>query len=312
MKTNCTNFVHKVVRIWYQIKVENLMNPRRSKSLKLVSSKSKQIEVEIEETSQMGSSAMNTVYCCIAKGNQILYIYNNSNSNSNFNSNPNSNTNANSNSHSRELESLALVCLENAPAHHKHFFHTVGTRTFGYIMADGLTYFAIVDPSVGNLGILHFLQHVRDGYRSSMRNGVKDSLVPVIKRLILSLENMPRSTFFNHEIAESGTSSDSSTSSKVPLLGKSGSRKKLKDKDRGNGENVDNRGVRVDITPDEGRTSTSFSIERNTSMGHTRRQMSGRSIWCRYVKIVVAIDVAICVVLFIVWLVVCKGFQCVK
>lgn len=278
------------------------MNSRRSKSVKLVSSQSKQIEVNIEETStsQMGSSAMNTVYCCIAKGNQILYTYNNSNSNPNLNSNSNS------------LESLALVCLENAPAHHKQFFHTVGTRTYGYIMADGLTYFAIVDPSVGNLGILHFLQHVRDGYKSSMRNGLKDSLVPVIKRLILSLEDMPRSTFLNHEISESGASSDGSTSSKIPLLGRSGSRKKLKDKERKSDENSENRGVRIDITPDEGRTGTSFSVERNASMGRTRRQLSGSSVWCRHVKIVVAIDVVICVVLFIVWLAVCKGFQCVK
>jgi hypothetical protein len=280
------------------------MNSRRSTSVKLVSSKSKLIEVEIEGTSQLGSSAMNTIYCCIAKGNQILYSCDNLNSNSNFNSS--------SNSHSRELESLVLLCLENAPAHHKHFFHTVGTRTFGYIMADGLTYFAIVDPSVGNLGILHFLQQVRDGYRNSMRNGVIDSLIPVIKRLIVSLENMPRSTFLNHEIPESGTSSDGSISSKMPLLGKSGSRKKLKDKERGNGENVDDRGVRVDITSDEGRTGTSFSVERTASIGRTRRQLSGRSVWCRHVKIVIAIDVVICVVLFIVWLVICRGFDCVK
>jgi hypothetical protein len=272
-------------------------------SVKLVSSESKRIELEIEETSQMGSSAMDTVYCCIAKGNQILYTCDNLNSNSNFNSS--------SNSHSQELESLVLLCLENAPAHHNHFFHTVGTRTFGYIMADGLTYFAIVDPSVGNLGILNFLQQVRDGYRNSMRNGVKDSLVPVIKRLIVSLDNMPRSTFFNHEIPESGTS-DGSTSSKVPLLGKNKSRKKLKDKERGNGENVDVREVRIDITSDEGRTGTSFSVERTTSMGRTRHQLSGNIVWCRYVKIVIAIDVVICVVLFIVWLVVCRGFDCVK
>ncbi|KAJ4783215.1 Phytolongin Phyl1.1 [Rhynchospora pubera] len=280
------------------------MNSRRSKSVKLVSSKAQQIEVEIEETSQMGSSAMNTVYCCIAKGSQILYTYNS-------NSNSNSNLNSNSNSKSRELESLALICLENTPVHHKHYFHTVGTRTFGYIMADGLTYFAIVDPSVGNLGILHFLQHVRDEYRNSVRNGLKDSLVPVIKRLIVSLDNMPRSTFFNHEICESGTPSDSSTS-KMPLLGKSGSRKKLKDREKENDENAENRGVRVDTMPEEGRTGTSFSLDRATSMGRNRRQLSGRNLWCRHVKIVIAIDVVICVVLFIVWLVVCKGFQCVK
>lgn len=270
------------------------MNPRRSKSVKLVSPLSKHIEVEIEESSPMNSSVDNTVYCCVAKGSKILYSYN---------------------TKGRELETLAALCLERTPPHHKWFFHTVGTRTFGYLMVDNYTYFAIVDPSVGNLGTLRFLKHIREGFENASKNGFHDTLVPIIQRLITSLEKMPRSSFLDYEICEEGDTNDGSTSSKAPLLVKSGSktdRKKMKEKpadEAGVTEDHADRSIKINMPVQEG---GGMSIERSSSSNRTRRQQVGKRLWWRHVKIVVAVDIILCLVLFGVWLGVCKGFQCLS
>ncbi|CAL9158343.1 unnamed protein product [Musa hybrid cultivar] len=271
------------------------MNSRRSKSVKLVSSHSQSIEVELGECSQMGSSIDNTVYCCIAKGNKILYSYN---------------------SKGHELETLAILCLENAPAFHKWYFHSIGTRTFGFLTADGHTYFAIIDPSVGNLAILQFLEHIQDGFRKVAKNGFHDDLVPIVQRLIASLENMPRYAFSLDDNSEGTASSDGSTSTKAPLLGKnSGShhdKKKMKDKVLQSDDVIEDdadRTVKIDMPP---QTVGAMSLPRSLSSTRLRVQQAGRRLWCRHVKIVIATDIIICLILFGVWLAVCRGFHCLR
>ncbi|URE15665.1 VAMP-like protein [Musa troglodytarum] len=225
----------------------------------------------------MGSSSINnTVYCCVAKGNKILYSHN---------------------SNGCELETLAVLCLENAPAFHKWYFHTVGARTFGFLTVDGHTYFAIVDPSVGNLAILRFLEHIQEGFQKVVKNGFHDELVPVIQRLIVSLENMPKSAFALDENSEQVASSDGSVSTEAPLLGIKHHEKKKNNKDKV-------------VQSDD--TMGTMSLHRSSSSSRPHSQQPGRRLWWRHVKIVVAADVIICLVLFGVWLAVCKGFHCVS
>lgn len=266
------------------------MNSRRSRSVKLVSSTSMSIEVELGDNSPMSYSVDNTVYCCVAKGGKILYSYSGK---------------------GVQLESLAIFCLENAPVFHRWYFHSVGPRTFGFLMADGHTYFAIIDPSVGNSAILRFLEHIRDGFTKVAKNGFQDELVPVIQRLIESLENMPRLAFSLDDSSEGTASGDGSTSTKDPLLGKNGNkhhdRKKMKDKvvqrDAAVGDHGD--GVlKIDVAPN-------MTLPRNSSSSRLSMQQ-GRRLWCRHAKIIIAVDVVICLLLFVVWLAVCQGFSCVS
>ncbi|TVU43743.1 hypothetical protein EJB05_10234, partial [Eragrostis curvula] len=286
------------------IRGPRLMNPRRSKSVKFVSARAtKPLEVDVadEEDPRMSSSADNTVYCCIARGRKVIYCYN-----SNDSGDP-------------QAESTAALCLEHAPAHHRHYVHTSGSRSYAYLMTDGHTFFAIIDPCVGNAGALQFLERVRDVFRNANahRNGLHDSLVPAVQRLVASLEKMPHAAFILEENADRGGSHESSTtSSKVPLLGKSGSRKeKKKSKDKtaspsdGENEQHGTRGVRIDMPEDE---VGGMSLERSASQARLRRQQPSRSLWMRHVKIIIIIDAVICLVLFAAWLAVCKGFQCVS
>ncbi|CAL5009048.1 unnamed protein product [Urochloa decumbens] len=281
------------------------MNSRRSKSVKLVSARanpSKPLEVDIaEENPRMSSSADNTVYCCIAKGRKVIYCYN-------------------SKDGDPQTEATAALCLEHSPPHHRHYIHTSGTRSYGYLMADGHTFFAIIDPSVGNAGALQFLECVRDVFRkNSNRNGFHDSLVPAVQRLVASLEKMPHAAFVLEESTERGggpNESSGCTSSKAPLLGKSGSRKeKKRSKDKlasmgdGEDEHHGTRGVRIDVPAEE---VGGMSLERSLSQSRMRRQQPSRSLWMRHVKIIIVVDAVICLLLFAAWLAVCKGFKCVS
>ncbi|XP_074587527.1 phytolongin Phyl1.1-like [Curcuma longa] len=268
------------------------MNSRRSRSVKLVSSTSLSIEVELGENSPMNHSVDNTVYCCVAKGSKILYSYSGKDA---------------------QLESLAVFCLENAPAFHRWYFHSVGPRTFGFLIADGHTYFAIIDPSVGNSAILRFLEHIRDGFMKVAKNGFQDELMPIIQRLIESLENMPRSAFSLDDGSEGVASGDGSTSTKAPLLGKNWNkhhdRKKMKDKVvQTDGDAVGHHGggvLKIDVV------APNMSLPRSSSSSRLSVQQ-GRRLWCRHVKIIIAVDVVICLLLFVVWLAVCQGFTCVS
>ncbi|XP_064972025.1 phytolongin Phyl1.1-like [Musa acuminata AAA Group] len=271
------------------------MNSRRSKPVRLVSSNSQSIEVGLGESSMMGSSSIdNTVYCCVAKGNKILYSHN---------------------SNGCELETLAVLCLENAPAFHKWYFHTVGARTFGFLMVDGHTYFAIVDPSVGNLAILRLLEHIQEGFKKVVKNGFHDELVPIIQRLIASLENMPKSAFALDENSEQVASSDGSVSTEAPLLGikhHEKKKKKMKDKVVQSDDVVEDHAdgaVNINVAQ---QTMGTMSLQRSSSSSRPHSQQPGRRLWWRHVKIVVAADVIICLVLFGAWLAVCKGFHCVS
>ncbi|MCI10652.1 putative VAMP-like protein, partial [Trifolium medium] len=83
-------------------------------------------------------------YCCVSKGNHILYAYNGG---------------------GEEVENVAALCLEAAPPFHRWYFETIGKKTYGLLMEDGYVYFTIVDEGLGSSVVLRFLEHVRDEFR---------------------------------------------------------------------------------------------------------------------------------------------------
>lgn len=272
----------------------------------------------------MGSIQNTVHYCCVYKDGRVLYAYSGGD---------------------REIEALAALCLERAPSFHAWYFETVARRTFGFLMEDGYIYFAIVDEGLGNAGVLRFLKHVRDEFKQVARIRSKGSfsglspvylqeeLVPVIRRLITSLENVtradaatrmtesspldPNSSQFNNQMGNS----DAATS-KAPLLGKPTKHEKKKMKDRltenrdivpeDHGKATD-RGIKIDIAPESNQGGiSSISLQKSSSSTRVRGQQFARKMWCRHVRLVLAIDAVICLVLFGIWLGICKGFKCIQ
>lgn len=236
-----------------------------------------------------------TFYCCFARGRKILYQYNRN---------------------GPEIESLAALCLDQTPPYHKWFFHTVGTRTYGYLISDNCTYFAIVEPTMGSIVLHDFLNRVRQVFISVSKRNLESTLAPVIARFAESLEQMQGNqisivygdeSFCEREVVVSGHSK----------------RKKREKKDKKSKRNETEmeeiaivregegreRGLRMDVLGN-GEERGIDGIERNRMM---RRQLSGRrAVWWSHVKIVAAVDAVICFVLLGIWLVVCQGIKCVR
>ncbi|CAK9252510.1 unnamed protein product [Sphagnum jensenii] len=56
------------------------------------------------------------------------------------------------------------------------------------------------------------------------------------------------------------------------------------------------------------------NLERSSSTSSSRHrgQQLARRTWWRKVKLVLVVDIVFCIILFVIWLVICKGFHCVR
>ncbi|XP_022566368.1 phytolongin Phyl1.2 isoform X2 [Brassica napus] len=254
-------------------------------------------------------------YCCVSRGNQILYGYNNGGD------------------HHRN-ESLAALCLEKTPPFHKWYFETISKRTFGFLIEeDGLVYFAIVDEVFKRSSVLEFLENLKDELKKADKknsrgsfsgsisfNNVQDQLV---RRLIASLERVAETNHLtclplSSPSIDGAEQSDVAISTKAPLLGRSNKQeKKKKGKDHVNtlrGVEVEEQRKSTDrgnVT--ESSNASSAAAAAATYVPRRDRSSGSQSIekkWRRQVKIVLVIDAAICLTLLGVWLAICQGIQC--
>ncbi|KAG8660854.1 phytolongin Phyl1.1 [Manihot esculenta] len=265
-------------------------------------------------------------YCCVSRGNRTFYVYSEGD---------------------HEIENLASLSLEKIPPYHKWYFETIDKRRFGFLMEDDYVYFTIVDGGLGNPAVLKFLEHVRDEFKKVARQGsigsflglssvnVQEQLVPVVRRLITSLHQVSESdwnaeTSSSDNVGLSPSPSDTNgkievvTSTKAPLLGKSSKQDKKKSKDHvivmrdieleEHRKSAD-RGVKVDSTSldsnKQGGVASPISLQKD--FGSMRMRSSSQGIrkkwWCQ-IRTVLAIDAAVCLILFIIWVSICGGFGC--
>lgn len=274
-------------------------------------------------------SVRNSVsYCCVWKGGRILYTYSMGD---------------------HEIENLAALCLETIPPYHRWYFETMGKHTYGFFMDEGFVYFAIICESLGNSEVLRFLHKLRDEFRRAGKRGstrsvssldslcLQEQLFPVVRHLVASLERVSgtgtvwpaenssslRLTPSQHSNANGHIEAGSST--KAPLLGNPGKQEKKKMKDHAiamrdieteEHRRSTDRGVKIDSggpldSNDQGTSASPLQKDFSSSRIKSSSQ-NLQNKWCRQVRIVLAIDAAICVVLFIIWLVICHGTECIR
>lgn len=257
-----------------------------------------------------------------------------------------------------EIENLAALCLERTPPYHRWYFQTMGKKTFGFLMDnDGSVYFAIADEGLGNVGVLRFLERLRDEFKKVNKKGSKrnlsnvnslclqDQLVPVVHHLISSLQNVsrtgsdsewPQETSLYHngsgsELSPSPCNNgnggiESGASTKAPLLGKSSKqeRKKMKEQvidtrdiELGEYQKSPERGAGIDLgsSRPHDQISSVSPVQLQKDFGSARFRSNSQNIrekWCRQVRIVLVIDVVVCLVLFGIWLAICGGVGCMR
>ncbi|PIN02055.1 Synaptobrevin/VAMP-like protein [Handroanthus impetiginosus] len=271
----------------------------------------------------MGSVENTISYCCVWKDGRVLYTYN---------------------SGEKEIENLAALCLEMTPPYHRWYFQTMGKRTFGFLMEEGYVYFAIVNESLGNSQVLRFLQRLRDEFKRIGKRGstrsvsslnslcLQEQLLPVVHRLVASLEQVsgtntewPTDNTLPYqgerERSPCNTANghiESGASTNAPLLGKPSKQDKKKMKDHAiamreieineHRRSTDG-GVKIDLD-NQGTSASPLQQDFGSPRIKSTSQML-RKKWCRQVRIVLAVDAAICIVLFIIWLVICHGTECI-
>lgn len=278
----------------------------------------------------MDSIPNKVYYCCVSKGNHVLYAYSGA---------------------GQEVENVAALCLESAPPFHRWYFETAGKRSYGFLMEDGYVYFTIVDEGLGNSVVLRFLEHVRDEFRKLSKKGsrgklpnmnsthIQEKLVPIIRGLITSLENVShgsgnrrdeKSPSFHVDLSPSPSNLngqiEGASSTKAPLLGRSSKPEKKKVKDHviamrdvelEEHRKSTDRGAKTDSgnldCNSQGSDGASVSLQKD--MGSMRTRSAPQNIrrkWWRQVRIVLAIDAAVCIILFVIWLVICRGISCIR
>lgn len=248
----------------------------------------------------MDFSVRNTVcYCCIWKGGRVLYSYSMGD---------------------HGIDNLAALCLETIPPFHRWYFETIGDNTFAFLINNGYVYFAIVRHCFGNLQLLRFLEKLRDEFtRVGKRGGrfdplcLQELLIPVVRDLVASLQRADADTVWP---SPSPRIEAAGVSTKAPLLGRASKhdKKKMKDHTIEMEEHRRSSSVRIDSGPldapnDQGTSSVSPLHKDYTS---SRSSQNVHNKWCRQVRIILAIDAVVCVVLFIIWLVICRGVQCIR
>ncbi|KAG8078650.1 hypothetical protein GUJ93_ZPchr0007g5732 [Zizania palustris] len=180
---------------------------------------------------------------------------------------------------------LAALCLGDAPEHHRWHHHTVdGRRTFAFLAADdGRTYFAVADPTPGSAETVRFLERVRDALSAAPRRRLRDAAVaPVVGQFVQALRAAATARAWT--TAASSLMAGSASPGYSPGL----------DKDE-----EDQRDEQPEAEDAWRRTRPSASRTRSWT-------------WWGYAKVVIAVDLALCVVLFVLWMIACNGFRCVQ
>ncbi|OEL13853.1 hypothetical protein BAE44_0025126 [Dichanthelium oligosanthes] len=188
---------------------------------------------------------------------------------------------------------LAALCLDHAPEHHRWHHHTVaGARTFAFLSADnGRTYFAAADPTPGAAEVVSFLERVRDAFDAAPRKRLRDESVAPVARQFAQLLR-----------AVAGASSGAGGAAALPGASP---RARLPPTPLAAVYAADAGGDKDEEHQRAGAQRRAVHPDRESA----RPVWRWRS-WWRHAVVVIGVDVVLCLVLFAVWMGVCKGFRC--
>ncbi|XP_050235736.1 phytolongin Phyl2.2 [Mercurialis annua] len=240
------------------------------------------------------------------------------------------------------IELIAQKCIEKTPSHHSYFSHTVRKTTYSFLITDPFAYFVILHENLDKSESLWFLNRVKIAFElfleSSKNNHelsyhcFQDEFYPVFQEilsidsdLVDSLMEVPK------EIRNPSMDSTGGKRSVVrPLLSKP-AKLIMKKKKRpvlgcggcvGDAKSVDNSKISENGGSVLANEEFSVSMRKNGGgyyLGGVRGGVGGgegnklkaKQIWRKHVWIVLILDLVICVVLFGIWLWVCRGFKCI-
>ncbi|KAL1542737.1 phytolongin Phyl1.1-like [Salvia divinorum] len=220
-------------------------------------------------------------FCCVWKEGRVLYKYSIGN---------------------HEIDNMAALCLESIPPYHRSYSQTIASYTFTFLIDGAVVYLAILRRhTLTNAHLLAFLHSLRDQFTSTASSAA--ALDDAARRLVASLERLSEGGGGPAWPDMNGAGAAGTSSTKAPLLARPCKQDKKKKKQKDGGDDMGAAVVDIE-TPEHRRPGNSDGIK--TSPQYLRDK------WCRQVRIVLAIDAAVCLVLFVIWLVICNGVECIR
>lgn len=215
-------------------------------------------------------------YLCIAKSTTILAHH--------INKNPKDSN----------IETLASKCLEQSPPNHSFFSHTVNNRTYTFLIEPPFVLFAIFDTHLLKSHAITFLNRIRSSLIETLNKN--DNFTPF--SLQPQFDSVLNETLNYYDLSPNSDNGKSSQPTTLPLLGNSG--EGLKKKKRVVDDAKES--AMVDLSSDDGAVLCPFN--------KVNDRQKAKHIWKKHVWIVLLLDLFVCAVLFMIWLWVCSGFQC--
>lgn len=246
------------------------------------------------------------LYVCVAKGTTILSEWSNGD---------------------RDLETLAAECIANTPPFHARFSHTVGKRTYSYLMDDNFVYFAIFDEDLDKAQGFWLLNCVKNAFGEIAE---RKTLSKASKNLTSHCLQKESNSIFRHIIALQGNFDEESNSLEtackdcrkgslasraadkiVSVLFKILNRKMKKRVDsETNGETKDiSLQTNADMSDDG---ALGLSSQKNGLLMVNGGRQQAKQNWKRTACRVLVMDVFVCSILFAIWFWICHGFECIR
>lgn len=232
------------------------------------------------------------------------------------------------------MQALAQECLLRTPPNHAIFSHTVYRCSYTFLIDDPFVYFAISDSNLPKSDRIWLLNQVKDAAQHLIAKHGKSILKSNKSFNSYCFQSQIHPIFHQlvsdpgvNDLTSSGTAVDGRLTgipcksqsrgrrNFVPLLVKMG--EGLKKKKRLFGESGgDTREMlaedKVEML-DQGEVSVVETTSRGLSSGEGAAggKQKAKKIWRRHVWVVLVLDLAVCLILFGIWLMVCHGFQCI-
>ncbi|KAH7658052.1 Synaptobrevin/VAMP-like protein [Dioscorea alata] len=210
-----------------------------------------------------------------------------------------------------DLLSTAHRCLAAAPRYHRFYTHTARGRIHAFLIPDPdpfLLFFIIAHESFPRPEALLLLHRLRQAFLSSnvlldspSPHCLQNQLLPVFKSL-LSPSDPPEETPSppRSPSAEDALVADPAVDERIDDESKELKEKPMLKKKRSS-------------LPGENRTTILVSdddIGEQIGCLSFRQVKQARRVWERLVRVALIVDLVICSFLFLIWIMVCRGFKC--
>uniref|UniRef100_A0A7N0U611 Longin domain-containing protein n=1 Tax=Kalanchoe fedtschenkoi TaxID=63787 RepID=A0A7N0U611_KALFE len=216
-----------------------------------------------------------------------------------------------------DMEKLAAKCLHHTPANHAVYTHTFDGRSYAFLIGERFVVFGIFDAGLEKGKRLWLLEKVRDGFEGVL---IRKESAFVEKLGCMSLQVDMAEVFRRAVDAQFGSISsvsglarlvcDQRTKNSAPAKSQKGCNDGLKKKKKkrvgGAAGEANGESWEVEHLADE--TSKEMSVLMNKHDG--RQRAAARRSWRMRAWIVLLADLIVCLVLFGVWLYICRGFKC--